>query len=225
KDKKEKVKSKDKDKKKLKEKKDDKKEKKDKEKKEEKKKEKKKEKRKPVGPQSSMFDNDSDGIRVSSREGDRRGSPDDLVLVSHRKESELQKLLAEERQRSEQRKLNYQALKGEHIKLQQDFLQLQSEMKLILEETMAMRETKDVEVRDVRKLLEERDKAIDSLKKELTEFDPMVIRERFEAELKEPLHKAEKEKQHLLREKEKADFEVKIHKQKIEHLEKEVVDA
>lgn len=50
------------------------------------------------------------------------------------REKELQSLLAEERERSEQRRLNYTRLKEEHIKLQKDFLTLTGELKTILHE-------------------------------------------------------------------------------------------
>ena len=59
-----------------------------------------------------------------------------------RREEELQKLLAEERKRSEQRRNNYNSLKGEHLKLQDQYLNLQAEMKQILEETVYFKEKK-----------------------------------------------------------------------------------
>ncbi|RWS02764.1 hypothetical protein B4U79_11004 [Dinothrombium tinctorium] len=141
------------------------------------------------------------------------------------KEQELQKLLAEERQRSEQRKANYQALKAEHIKLQQDFLSLQNEMKHILEETKLIKDQKELELNAIKQTFDEKEKLIHSLRKELEAREPSVIREKFTQELKEPLVNLEKEKNNLIREKEKLTFEIKMHKQKIEHLEKELVDA
>ena len=146
------------------------------------------------------------------------------VVVSTR-EQELQKLLAEERVRSEQRKTNYSTLKEEHLKLQKDFLTLQTEMRQILSETKLIKDKKDEDLEQVLKVCEEKDRIIDSLKSELKERDPLIIRNQFEEELREPLKKFEKTNEVLIRYKERIGYELKIAKQKIEFLEKENLDS
>lgn len=146
------------------------------------------------------------------------------VVVTTR-EQELQKLLAEERVRSEQRKTNYSTLKEEHLKLQKDFLTLQTEMRQILSETKQIKDKKDEELDQVLKICEEREKLIESLKNELKERDPQLIRNQFEEELKEPLKKLQKTNEIVVRDKERIGYELKIAKQKIDFLEKENLDS
>lgn len=146
------------------------------------------------------------------------------VVITSR-EQELQKLLAEERVRSEQRKNNYSTLKTEHLKLQKDFLTLQSEMRLILEETKSIKEKKDYELENMFKLIEDKDKVIDNLKIDLKERDPQLIREGFAQELQEPIKRLQKDKEILVRDKERIVYELKIAKQKIDYLEKENLDS
>ena len=146
------------------------------------------------------------------------------VVVTSR-EQELQKLLAEERVRSEQRKNNYSTLKEEHLKLQKDFLNLQTEMRQILSETKMIKNKKDEDLEQVFKVCEEKDKMIDSLKNELKDRDPQLIRHQFEDELKEPLKKMQKTNEVLIKDKERLNYELKFAKQKIETLEKENIDS
>lgn len=141
------------------------------------------------------------------------------------REIELQKLLAEERQRSEQRKNNYTALKEEHLKLQKDYLALQSEVRQILEETKLLKNKKDSDLQNALKVISEKDKLIERLRGELRERDPQLLKESFEQELQEPLKRLQKEKETLLRDKERMLFELKMMRQKVEHLEKECVDG
>ncbi|ESO89922.1 hypothetical protein LOTGIDRAFT_164617, partial [Lottia gigantea] len=55
-------------------------------------------------------------------------------------ETELQKLLADERMRSEQHKTNYQQLKTEHSRLQEEYWQLQNEVRTTIEESRIVQE-------------------------------------------------------------------------------------
>jgi coiled-coil domain-containing protein 41 len=146
------------------------------------------------------------------------------VVVTIR-EQELQKLLSEERVRSEQRKNNYSTLKEEHLKLQKDFLTLQSEMRIILEETKFIKDKKDNELQNLFKLIEEKDNLIDKLNLELKQTDPQLIKETFAEELNQPIKKLQKDKELLIRDKERMAYELKIAKQKIDYLEKENIDA
>ncbi|KAH9518941.1 Centrosomal protein of 83 kDa [Bulinus truncatus] len=55
-------------------------------------------------------------------------------------ETELQKLLADEKARAEKHKINYQQLKVEHTRLQEKLLELEAENKVILEESRIVKE-------------------------------------------------------------------------------------
>nr|KAG5711378.1 hypothetical protein BaRGS_006075 [Batillaria attramentaria] len=55
-------------------------------------------------------------------------------------ETELQKLLADERMRSDQHKTNYQQLKAEHARLQEEYLALQDEVKVTIEESKVVQD-------------------------------------------------------------------------------------
>lgn len=92
------------------------------------------------------------------------------------REEELQRLLALERQRSEQRKTNYNILKEEHLKLQSEFLSLQSEMKQTLEETMYFKEKKNNELDELLQTIEEKSKNIAKLERVLRDNEPDMIR-------------------------------------------------
>ncbi|KAH9414811.1 establishment of centrosome localization [Dermatophagoides pteronyssinus] len=142
-----------------------------------------------------------------------------------RREEELQKLLAEERKRSEQRRNNYNSLKGEHLKLQDQYLNLQAEMKQILEETVYFKEKKKEELEELLKINETKSKQIEKLEKNIRENDPEILRIKLIDELDEPLKKAEKEKDKLNKDRERLCNELKLYKQQIEHMEKEHLDA
>ena len=141
------------------------------------------------------------------------------------REKELQALLAEERERSEQRKLNYSRLKDEHIKLQKDFLTLTGELKTVLHEGKLKEERLTLQNDHLSKLLNEKDRMIDDLKSEIASRDPSVVREKLIFELKEPIRRLEIEKEQLEREKERISYELKVSQVKVNHLEKEITEA
>ena len=141
------------------------------------------------------------------------------------REKELQALLAEERERSEQRKVNYSRLKDEHIKLQKDFLTLTGELKTVLHEGKLKEERLTLQNDHLSKLLNEKDRMIDDLKSEIASRDPSVVREKLIFELKEPIRRLEIEKEQLEREKERISYELKVSQVKVNHLEKEITEA
>jgi DNA repair exonuclease SbcCD ATPase subunit len=175
----------------------------------------------------------------SSRPGHRSNAPKDdssqihsslqqsniTILPPDQLTSQLQILLNEERTRSEQIKGNYTTLKNEHFKLQKDFLSLQSEMKLVLEETSSYRVRKDNEFSSLQTFLQDKDRLIHELREELKERDPVVQREKFQEELSQPLRRLEKERDLLIRDNEKLSYEIKMSRLKTEQLEKEVTDS
>ncbi|KAI2809201.1 hypothetical protein RDWZM_003456 [Blomia tropicalis] len=141
------------------------------------------------------------------------------------REEELQRLLALERQRSEQRKTNYNILKEEHLKLQSEFLSLQSEMKQTLEETMYFKEKKNNELDELLQTIEEKSKNIAKLERVLRDNEPDMIRLKCLAEMEEPMKRLQKDNDRLTKEKEKAIYESQIVKQQLDHLEKEHLDS
>ena len=79
-----------------------------------------------------------------------------LSNLTSTREKTLQRLLQEERDRSEQRKSNYQTLKDEHLRLQKDFLNLQSETRTILEDAKLMSARKSSELESLKKVVEDK---------------------------------------------------------------------
>lgn len=98
-------------------------------------------------------------------------------------------------------------------------------MKLVLEETSSFRIRKDNEIDSLNKVLGEKDRLIEDLKKEMTERDPTVLRDKFREELAQPIKRLEKERDFIQRENERLNYEIKIARNKIEQLEKEVIDS
>lgn len=141
------------------------------------------------------------------------------------REKELQSLLAEERERSEQRRLNYTRLKEEHIKLQKDFLTLTGELKNILHEDKLKEERLTLQIDHVTKLVSEKDRLIQDLREEVASRDPSKIREKLSFELKEPLRRLQLEKEQVTRECEKLTYDLKVSHLKVTQLEKEITDA
>ena len=141
------------------------------------------------------------------------------------RERSLQKLLQEERERSEQRKLNYFSLKDEHLRLQKDFLTLQSEIKTILEDAKLMSARKVSEVETLKKVIEDKEASISGLKAEIHARDPIKLRETLMKELSEPIRRLEKEKEQNEREKERLSHEINMLASKVERQDRDITDA
>lgn len=141
------------------------------------------------------------------------------------REKELQRLLAEERARSEQRKTNYHTIKTEHIGLQKDFIELQSECKHLLEETVHIKTQKDGLLDQLRRELEDKAAKLEQLRRELLDRDPAVLKEQFKDELQAPLKLLERDKDRLERDNERLTYELKMARQQCDHLDKECVTS
>ena len=107
------------------------------------------------------------------------------------REKEFQKLLASERERSEQRKLNYNLLKTEHLKLQKDFVNLQTELKSLLEEAKKVQEKADYEISKLNQMINDKDKIIRDSKMEID------LKERLRETQQHEIHLHLKEKDEL----------------------------
>lgn len=92
-------------------------------------------------------------------------SQDDMIGVMG--VDNLQRLLKDEKRRSEQRRHNYNQLKFEHIKLKSDFDQLQSEMKDIVNENRLIRNKKTTENDLLRTINDKREQTIQQLRDDL----------------------------------------------------------
>ncbi|XP_025106965.1 centrosomal protein of 83 kDa-like isoform X2 [Pomacea canaliculata] len=79
-------------------------------------------------------------------------------------ETEIQKLLTDERIRSEQHKTNYQQLKAEHSRLQEEYLSLQEEVKATVEESRIVQEKYRSMYETCRRELVDRQALLDDLR-------------------------------------------------------------
>ncbi|XP_050412779.1 centrosomal protein of 83 kDa [Patella vulgata] len=79
-------------------------------------------------------------------------------------ETELQKMLSDERMRSEQHKTNYQQLKSEHSRLQDEYMHLQNEVRTTIEESRIVQEKYKTMYDQTRQELAERMAEIEDLK-------------------------------------------------------------
>ncbi|XP_076448192.1 uncharacterized protein LOC143284928 isoform X2 [Babylonia areolata] len=99
-------------------------------------------------------------------------------------ETELQKLLTDERMRSEQHKTNYQQLKVEHSRLQEEYLALQEEIKVTIEESKVVQEKYRSMYEVCRKELSEKNVHLEEIRsKTLTPQKVEAIRSQVYSEL------------------------------------------
>lgn len=141
------------------------------------------------------------------------------------REKELQSLLAEERERSQQRKLNYTRLREEHFKLQKDFLALTGQLKVLLHENKLEEDRLILQNDHLGKLMSEKDRLIDDLKSQIDSRHPSVVRESLLKELKEPIRRLQFEKEQLERENERLSYELTVCQDKVNHLEKQINES
>lgn len=134
-------------------------------------------------------------------------------------------MLAQERQRSEQRRMNYATLKEEHLKLQNEFLTVQAEMKHILEETVYFKEKKNYELEELLQRIDEKTKQTEKLEKQLKDNEPEIMRMKLAAELEEPMKQMVRKNERIIKERDKAIHENQLVKQQLEHTEREHLDS
>ncbi|KAK7102441.1 hypothetical protein V1264_020657 [Littorina saxatilis] len=137
-------------------------------------------------------------------------------------ETELQKLLTDERMRSEQHKTNYQQLKIEHSRLQEEYLALQEEIKVTIEESKVVQEKYRSMYETCRRELAERQAQLQELHaKALTPQKVEVIRSQVHSEVesvyREKYFKQEEEAKEAWANVSKLRYELSFLKAEYEH--------
>lgn len=144
------------------------------------------------------------------------------VLAMATRETELHKLLADERLRSEQHKLNYQTLKVEHQRLQEEFGHLETQMSHILDEKRHLQEMNMEALQKSQKELQQTKTFIEELKGQLltpqrAELLRLQHEEEFQKKYMDALHKMEEETERYRSECEKLRFENTVIRTEYEH--------
>lgn len=137
-------------------------------------------------------------------------------------ETELQKLLADERMRSDQHKINYQQLKAEHSRLQEEYLALQDEVKVTIEESKVVQDKYRSMYETCRRELAERQAQLDDLRTKV--FTPQkleVVRSQVQEEVertyREKYLKQEEENKEAWSTVSKLRYELSFLKSEYEH--------
>ncbi|XP_074596100.1 uncharacterized protein LOC141851270 isoform X2 [Brevipalpus obovatus] len=112
----------------------------------------------------------------------------------------LRQLLKDERERFEQ-------LRGNFYLLKDQFIAVKNQRKKI-----------EIEIVELRNQLRERDELLETMRKQMQNNSPDVLRHKIESEWKELIHRLERERERL-------SGELSVAKQRIQHLEKELVDS
>ncbi|XP_076357473.1 centrosomal protein of 83 kDa-like isoform X2 [Tachypleus tridentatus] len=137
-------------------------------------------------------------------------------------ELELWSMLTDERLRSEQHKMNYQALKSEHTRLQDEFLSLQLELKQTLEEYSQQKEKSQTALSQAQDVLQQKQAQIEELKAKLASQAPEVVQrhvqEKFERNFKGRCQELEQEADHYREEFNKLRYEHTMLKTQAEYL-------
>ena len=87
-----------------------------------------------------------------------------------------------------------------------------------------MKDKKEAELSEMKCVLEEKDKTIESLKKDLISRDPEMLKQKLSEQMREPINRLEKENSLLVREGEKLTCNLRMAQQKIETLEKDLIN-
>ncbi|XP_027711674.1 centrosomal protein of 83 kDa isoform X2 [Vombatus ursinus] len=103
-------------------------------------------------------------------------------------QSEFQKMLIDERLRCEHHKTNYQTLKVEHTRLQDEYIKSQSELKRLLNEKLSLQEKFQLLLAELRGELVEKTKDLEELKLQvLTPQKLELLRTQIQQELETPM--------------------------------------
>lgn len=103
-------------------------------------------------------------------------------------QSEFQKMLIDERLRCEHHKTNYQTLKAEHTRLQDEYMKSQNEVKRLLNEKQTNQEKFQLLLEELRGELVEKTKNLEELKLQvLTPQKLELLRAQIQQELETPV--------------------------------------
>ncbi|XP_041350468.1 centrosomal protein of 83 kDa-like isoform X2 [Gigantopelta aegis] len=151
------------------------------------------------------------------------GSPAAQQLPRLTQETELQKLLADERLRSEQHKTNYQQLKLEHARLQDEYMQLQIEVKRTIEESRIVKENYKTLLDQTRAELAETQTEVEELRSKVMtpqklEILKMQLLDEVERTYRDKFQKQEQEMAETHSELTKVRYELSFIKSEYEHV-------
>ncbi|XP_053263387.1 centrosomal protein of 83 kDa isoform X2 [Podarcis raffonei] len=141
-------------------------------------------------------------------------------------QAEVQKLLNDERMRCEHHKNNYQTLKAEHARLQNEYTKSQNELKQLLREKQTVHDKFQCLLGEFRDELLDKSREVEELKKQVItpqklELLKTEIRDNIEAPLKENLRKLDKEAEKWRTEYNKLRYEHTFLKSEFEHQKEE----
>ncbi|XP_005679881.2 PREDICTED: centrosomal protein of 83 kDa isoform X2 [Capra hircus] len=141
-------------------------------------------------------------------------------------QSELQKMLTDERLRCEHHKTNYQTLKAEHTRLQDEYIKLQNELKRVLNEKQTHQEKFQLLLEEVRGELVEKTKDLEEMKLQVLtpqklEFLRAQIQQELETPMRERFRNLDEEVEKYRAEYNKLRYEHTFLKSEFEHQKEE----
>lgn len=137
-------------------------------------------------------------------------------------ETELQKMLADEKMRSEQHRTNYQTLKAEHTHLQDEYVSLQNELRSTIEESKLVQDKYKTIMDQLRKELAVRHAGMEDLKSQTLnsqklEMLKLQVTEELEKPYREKFNRLDVEAEKYRNEYNKLKYEYSFLKSEYEH--------
>ncbi|KAG7324194.1 hypothetical protein KOW79_012210 [Hemibagrus wyckioides] len=165
---------------------------------------------------SAMFPN----LEASGRGKAQEVSPGSVGL--HSLDTELQKMLIDERMRCENHKTNYQTLKAEHTRLQSEFTQLQGELKRMLSEKQAGQEKLQLLLADLRGEVLDKTRELEELRLQVMtpqrlELLKTQVQQEMEVPIMERFNKLEEEAEKYRSEYNKLRYDFTFLKSEFDH--------
>ncbi|KAG8439580.1 hypothetical protein GDO86_005683 [Hymenochirus boettgeri] len=141
-------------------------------------------------------------------------------------DTELQKLLIDEQMRCEHHKTNYQMLKAEHTRLQDEYIKSQNECKRLLAENQTTQEKFQLMLTELHGELLDKTREVEELKlKELSpqklELIKLQVQEELETLMRERYHKLEEDAEKYRAEYNKLRYELAFLKSEYDHQKEE----
>ncbi|KAK3526243.1 hypothetical protein QTP70_020396 [Hemibagrus guttatus] len=166
---------------------------------------------------SAMFPN----LEASGRGKAQELSPAGSVRL-HSLDTELQKMLIDERMRCENHKTNYQTLKAEHTRLQSEYTQLQGELKRMLSEKQAGQEKLQLLLADMRGEVLDKTRELEELRLQVMtpqrlELLKAQVQQEMEVPIMERFNKLEEEAEKYRSEYNKLRYDFTFLKSEFDH--------
>ncbi|GAA6086838.1 centrosomal protein of 83 kDa isoform X2 [Tachysurus ichikawai] len=165
---------------------------------------------------STMFPN----LEASGSEKAQKSNPGSLGL--HCLDTELQKMLIDERMRCENHKTNYQTLKAEHTRLQGECTRLQGELKRMLSEKQAGQEKLQLLLADLRGEVLDKTRELEELRLQVMtpqrlELLKAQVQQEMEVPIMERFNKLEEEAEKYRSEYNKLRYDFTFLKSEFDH--------